>query len=528
MQDPKIQAYRQRPGAWLEMCLLFVLLCCAAAFVVRTRHWPLVGDAPLMHYVVFLISHGMAPYREIVDINMPGTYAIQALAIHLFGGGATGWRILDLLLCGLLTAAMIEIARPYSWFAGAFAGGIFTLLHGRNGLVDTGQRDLFISVLVLFGYVFLFRDLEEVERKRNPLWAVMLFALCIGIAATVKPTVLPLGPALLILAALARSRKNLPFTGMLAAGTICLALPWGVVFLYLLHEHAVSGFFVILFHLIPQHAYFRRRPGLYLVRHCISSVILPLVVLWLPVAYFRKPWRTWQGAALLIGVLMGFVSFYVQRKGYAYHRYPSETLLLLLIGLDLSMALKDSEAGLRAPVRALAALGLAYGVLVIGTGSTVRAVRYNWRNDEFDTMLQADLNHLGGQKLNGQVQCLDMAVGCLNVLYRMKLLQDTGYLYDCYLFMPPRDSTVAWLRERFLDEIRSRPPEVFVVTSHQCSLAPMNYRYDELREWPDFDSFLTRNYTLYADRIPPDKVYWIGKPRRPFGYRIYVRRVAAQ
>ncbi len=67
--------------------LSLVLLTCLATFVVSTYRWPLIGDAALMHYLVFLTRHGMAPYRDIVDMNMPGTYLIEAAVSGLAGGG---------------------------------------------------------------------------------------------------------------------------------------------------------------------------------------------------------------------------------------------------------------------------------------------------------------------------------------------------------------------------------------------------------------------------------------------------------
>ncbi len=109
---------RQNFSSWLLPSLLGVLACSVTVFVVRTWHWPLVGDAPLMHYVVFLIGRGLVPYRDIVDINMPGTYAIEGLVIHLFSGGALAWRLFDLSLCGLATAAMMVLARPLGGLRG--------------------------------------------------------------------------------------------------------------------------------------------------------------------------------------------------------------------------------------------------------------------------------------------------------------------------------------------------------------------------------------------------------------------------
>src|ERR1700761_9495357 len=183
---------------WYKAGLCLAILPCVALFMVRTWHWPLVGDAPLMHYVVFLMDHGRVPYRDIVDINLPGTYLIEGLVIHLFGGGSLAWRIFDFSLVGPVAAAMAAMARPYNWFATVFAATIFLFIHGRDGLIQLGQRDLMSTALLLLAYAFLFRGMRSQEDEKR-FSAFALFGLCAGVSATVKPTALILGPVLLML-----------------------------------------------------------------------------------------------------------------------------------------------------------------------------------------------------------------------------------------------------------------------------------------------------------------------------------------
>ena len=77
-------------------CLLLSL--CVGFFVWRTWHWSLVNDAPQISYLCFLMEHGMAPYRDIIEMNMPGTYLVHLSVMHMLGGGAMAWRIFDLML----------------------------------------------------------------------------------------------------------------------------------------------------------------------------------------------------------------------------------------------------------------------------------------------------------------------------------------------------------------------------------------------------------------------------------------------
>ncbi len=82
-------------------------------------------DSPIMHYVNFLMRHGMRPYQEITDNNMPGAYLTEGWAMRVFGGGDLGWRVYDFFLLGVITAAVTTIAWHRDRLAGIYAGGIF-------------------------------------------------------------------------------------------------------------------------------------------------------------------------------------------------------------------------------------------------------------------------------------------------------------------------------------------------------------------------------------------------------------------
>src|ERR1700733_12158037 len=116
------------------------LFACTLTFCIRTMNWPLVGDASLIHYVAFLIDHGFKPYRDILDLNMPGSYLIDWMVIHILGAGALGSRLYDLLLLLFAGLAMSVIAWRRSRFAALYAACLFALFHGRDGMMQVGQR----------------------------------------------------------------------------------------------------------------------------------------------------------------------------------------------------------------------------------------------------------------------------------------------------------------------------------------------------------------------------------------------------
>jgi len=496
-----------------------ILLVCLAVFVIRTWHWPLVGDALVIHYVVFLMQHGKAPYRQIVDVNMPGAYLVEWLAMHLLGGGSLAWRIFDLLEGAAAAAAMVLIAWPCDRFAGFLAGSLFILLHGRDGLVELGQRDLTMTVLLLFACAFAFHTLRN-PRPGGRVRAAALFGLFLGFATTVKPTPVLLAPPLIALLCLELHRRREPWLRHLVAAGVGFLIPLLAVLLFLLRERAVAAFLSIVFRLIPEHAHLHRLPLGYLLLHSLAANLLPMVLLWLPVALFAGRRRNAEWIALLLGLLFGLASFCIQGKGYSYHRYPAEAFLLLLLCIDLCLALRAQPGARSRWMRPLAAVALAALVVAVGIGSTRKALQFNWRDRQFDTLLRADLTQLGGPALNGKVQCMDMAAGCAAALYRMHLVQATGFLYDCYLLDPGGHYGY---RRRFLNDLESTPPEVFIVTGHSCGETGTQRPYQQIRAWPRFADWFDSHYFLYAQRVPPEPLDWEGRPRRPIGYRIYVR-----
>ena len=496
----------------LKRVFAVVLVTCVTIFVCVTRHWPFVGDEAIIRYVNFLMHHGMAPYRNIVDINMPGAYAVDWLAVHVFGSGSLAWRMFDFTLMGVATAAAMVIAWPYDWFAGIYCSALFILIHGRDGVAQTGQRDLTISVLVLAAAALL------LYARRNNCWAATaLFGVCCGFASAIKPTVLPLGFVLLLMFAIELQREKFPILRHVISGIIGLLVPLLLVVLFLTREHAMPAFMYTLNTLIPYHASIGRLPLSYFLLHSFAWAILPIVLLWLVVAVMKKDWQSWERAVLLICLGFGLLSLVAQGKGYPYHRYLSEAFLLLLAGIDFTGALRD-----RGILKILGAAGLIFGVFVLAPVSTIKAAQYQWKNQEFRTMLENDLNGLGGRNLSGQIQCMDTVGGCVATLNQMQLVQATGFLYDCYLFADKPGPVQEEYRARFWAALEKNPPKIFVLTNELCTNEPSSFQ--KVQRWPQFDEYLRANYAMDMQRTPPDEVLWWSRSMLPDSYRIYVRK----
>jgi hypothetical protein len=491
-----------------------VFLCCMAVLALSWR-WPLVGDIASIHYLVLLMQHGMAPYRDIVDAQMPGTYLLEWAAMHVFGWSAFGARLYDwtiLLVAGL---AAIAIAGPYSRFAGPFAAGMLVVLHIRDGLEQTAERDLTMAALLLASYAFAF----ACARRRSP-WMAFCAGLFASTSATLKPTVLPFAVVLMVLLWIHLRRSRVAISKYVASGLAGLLLPGAACLVFLLRERAFAAFLDAVRGMWPYYAQLDRQPFSSLAFRSVSP-LSSVLVLWL--LLLAAKWRrrrgmgaaSWERVALAAGLLMGFASYLWQGKGFPYHRYPLMAFLLLLTTLDFVAALRG-----RGLLRYLGLAGLATGALVLAPLSVAQVSRFQWRDEGAVPALRAELERLGGPRLAGGVQCLDAFGGCINALYQERLPQSTGFLVDFYFFAQRQTAFTEEMRCRFWEQIERDPPAVFVVSEQSY---PGPNTYGKLNRWPLFADFLSRNYALVDQYRPVHPVAWTRDPQWPFGFRVYVR-----
>jgi hypothetical protein len=537
-----------------RLALAASLTISALLFFLWSWHWPLVGDASLIHYIAFLIERGWAPYRDLGDMNMPGSFLIELGAMHLFGFGDLAWRIFDFTLLAAAAASFLVITRraeldaSASRLAALFAASLFIVLHGRDGLAEGGQRDLTMAVLLLAATAFLFLAVRKSAPSKGVSLTAAAFGLLSGIALTIKPTTLPLTFLQLLLAAYtlrqflsayaareSESPTRIVLLRYVAPAALAYAIAPAIALTFLVREHALPAFLAGFHGIIPYYASLGHRPLGYLLLHSISP-LLPLVLLWLAAlaldgALRNSPlnWlRDWERAALLAGVLFGIINCIVQARGLPYYRYPVLAFLLPLIALDLTRALEVPwTATLRSRATHVVVIAaLAFSGFFLAPQSTILIHRYRWWETDFITTLQQNLTTLGGPALSGRIQCIDSISGCGNVLYRMRLEPSTGVLSDFLLFGPPPGSAdvpiIRDTRTQFTSALASNPPKVIVVTSHLHIDGPDNYL--KLDRWPAFAAYLATNYTLQTEWSPTRTARWWSREETPAGYRIYILR----
>ncbi len=493
-------------------------LCCVAFlalfgyYIAVSLRWPIVWDAQVMHYVRFLLTRGLQPYSDITDMNMPGTYLTEGWAMAVFGWGDLAWRIYEFFLLAVLTASCMIIGGRRRWFAGIFASAFFLAMHASEGPLFAVERDEVMLVLLIASVAVFF-----VAMRRNRAWLMLPFGLLNGLAISLKPTSLLLDVALLIMAyVIMRRRKQsavdfllFGLLGNLAIGTLLLN--------FLERHHAVAGFLFILRTVLPAYGHSSNAAGApHLFRHFMPPALLPLLALALLAAALNRAPADWERFVLWIGVLAGAISYFLQGKGAPYHRYMFVLFLALWIGWELAEAMHSAAFAPRL-VGVLGSLVLFLLVVPYYVVIVHRDAPKGRDPLQLALALDRDLTQLGGDKLQRQVECLDLVNGCLNALYRMRLVGNTGMTGDLLLFDPNGGPATDYYRNWLQTRQNADPANVVVLGDEWYQNGQPSF--SKIDTWPEFASFLHTDYVPVVERH-----FEAGNTH---AYRIYLRKGSA-
>jgi len=207
--------------------------------------WHMVHDAPIFMYFAYLIDHfNYVPYRDLFDVNLPGTYLIYLLVGRFFGYTDFAYRCFDLLyLSGILTINWLCL-KKIGWRAAWCSAVLFGLFYLGAGPIMSVQRDYCI-ILPLSAAIFLASSFPALNDVIKSILVGFLF----GLAATIKPHA-PLGFPLVILCQMWDAQKRDKSSGLslfklfeiFLSSIIGFCVPIIIIFIYLWQTDALTPF----------------------------------------------------------------------------------------------------------------------------------------------------------------------------------------------------------------------------------------------------------------------------------------------
>ena len=470
-----------------------------------SRAWPLIHDAPLMHYVAWLIAQGGVPYRDAFDMNLPGVYLLHLAVLQVGGPGDLPWRLFDLGwlagICGLLAAYCRHIGDGWSAAAGAL---LFGLYHLSGGAWHAGQRDFLLCLFLLLGAWGIARGTEQ-----GASGALLWGGLALGAAMALKPHAALYWA---LCAAIASRDRSVALSAWRAAGLVIaagLVVP-GAVFGWLAWRGGLgsflgvfTGYVVPLYSRIGRASLWQAIEGHAFGRPLVL-LLMALTVLALVTPPLRQP--AYKGLALA-GALYGLVHFVLQGKGWEYQLYPLVLFCCVLApAAVLSWRRADGPRifdlfGARRPI-ALAVWTLL--VVVLGAKG-VEALDAPWIAEKARRVaaITRDLGRLVPP--GATVQVMDTTAGGIHALFRLGSRQPTRFIYDFHFFHDVGDPRIEALRAEFLTSLEAGRPAAVVILEDSWPVPG----YGRLDAFPALRRTLDESYTVAVEGT---------------GYRIHAKR----
>ncbi len=474
----------------------------------RSLGWPLIHDAPLMHYIAWLITQGAVPYRDAFDMNVPGVYLAHLAVLAVGGSGDWPWRLFDLgwlaATCGLLYGYCRPMTTRWAAAAGA---ALFALYHLSGGAWRAGQRDFLLGAFLLAGAWGVARSIEQGGLPRPLFWG----GLALGAGMTVKPHAALYWAICAGAAAWAWRRRGRPV--WLAPGTVLgagLLVP-ALVFGWLGWLGGLRPFIEILTgYVLPLYSHVGRAPALQSLRWYEYGWELWLLFLALGALAMLSPAPRGfaaRKALAVLGAAYGWLHFALQGKGWEYQLYPLALFLCALASTAVARVNRNPWPANLVAFEYRRALAVAlWAVLVVVLGvKGVDALGAPWiaAKERRAAAVTRELGRLVPPGATAQV--MDVTEGGIHALLNLRVRQPTRFLYDFHFFHDAADPRVQALRAEFAAALEAGRPAAIVVFRDTWSRPG----YDRLRELPAVSRLLGRAYGLAVDGD---------------GYRIYVRR----
>lgn len=471
---------RERASLLSPSTLLAVVVGSFLALVAAmSLGWPLVVDSAKMRFGAWLVLEGMAPYREVLEVNLPGTFLLNLALLQI--SSADWWfRAADLATLGLCLASVWLLARP----VGRARAAPVLLLAGYHllglGLYGTLQRDLVVAAMAGLAAVW---TLAWRESPRP--WRLVAAGLVLGVAATIKVHALifalPLGALVL-----ARQRRQLPWP------VLSVLLPLGAALAWVGWHQALGELWWVLTEVIPHYNGWSYQPftdqwlgWLFWVSGAASMPAMARLVLGGLVGLGAGAlvlWRPGRRALLWALALCALAYLFVQGKGFGHHLLPT---LVFLPALVLEALPERGRPWLGA------VLALWFPVAFFLPEEEAARV---YSPEDNQRSLAEDLRSAGP---GASVLAFEFVDDLDDALLREDMVPVMGLVYDIFVFEAEPSPVRDRYRALVMEGIQDQPPDLILVSR---SLELREDPWHKLSTWPQLVVWLEQGYCPPADR----------------------------
>ena len=505
-QPPEESEKRLKPDCWaargdmrttrllrmvvaLAVTIAAVILLAAASASLK---WRYVHDSPLMIYAGFLVADGSVPYRDLFDMNMPGTYLVMAAMGRVFGWDDLAFRVFDLLCLASISVSTFLWTRRFGNLSALAAGVAFPLWYLNGGPILSMQRE-YIALVPFAGMLAV----ATADTGFKPWLQVLVVGILAGMTALIKPQFLLLSlPLLLFL--LQPCTTSVDVRRRLVVFAAGAAIPIGAMFLYLLSTGSLGSFLDVAVNYWSLYAHLdgRHTPisGLPRLLYIVRSTAAGLVTFYAPMAVIglivldgdqRQKRYAW-----MIGGLVILAGLYPAVSGqfWGYHWIPFYYVALSAACLPARLVPSRglSIGGVAPTLGVIFLLFLLSAMSVEQLGGPRKGTGGNTATgDEISRFLRSRMNP------GDTVQPLDWTGGAVHGMLMARAPLATRFMYDFHFYHHISSPYIQKLRGDFMDELVANNPRFIIQVLED---KPWPTGPDTTREFPELQTFLARRY----------------------------------
>jgi hypothetical protein len=484
-----------------------VMALLAVVLAVQSLFWRVQHDAPMVLYPGYLfISGSGVPYRDIFDVNMPGSFLLYGLIAKTVGTSDFALRTLDVLLLAVITLLGYRLFAKLNVRAALFGPLCFCLLYLSNSWWTALQREFFVILFVLLTLSLSINMRRAVLGVGQVVLRAGLCGLIAGCCALIKPQSLPV---FLWIAIWGLSGRR--FSSWMAC-LIGFLLPLIATTLYMYSSGAMAPWLDMMVNywplygniggdirvLAPGEKFSVVLRGLSLVGGYYSVFVVGLLASLVAFRDVRSDASNdkRQLLMLLAGIALLFWLYpAIPGQFWLYHWLPFLYFGSILVGLSLG-ALDFPPArqaiGLALMVAAIVVTSLLFVkpayFQVLGSQPPVKQGRV----DEIVAFLGPRLRQ------GDTIQPLDWTGGAVHAMLILRAPLATRYMQDFYFYHNVSSPYIQGLRRDFLLKFSlARPRFVIRVLSDD---KPWPSGPDTTRNFPELEILLARDYKVVKER----------------------------
>jgi len=492
----------------LELLKYFFIIFLTVMFVVeliQSFKTQMHGDSEYLHYMAYLINeHGFIPYKDLFEINMPGTYLFHIIIGKLFGYSEFALRMLNTIWLLILFVVTWFIMKPFGIIPALASSLLFGLIFLGFGPSMALERDA-IAILPIALAVLI--AIKSQQKYLNLTYFVIgvLFAF----TALIKPF-LAIGFPIIIafmctnsdsyLRTLKNHIKPCIYRGffILIGFMITLSIP----FLWLWYIGALNSFLEMYISYVPLYLQIpgnREFNGTFLnsmyTLYTFTTfqgfgVLFAISMFGVYLVHTLSNSKDLKKLSILLLSLSIFYSLYVLVSGKLWNYYWLPYIYFVSLGTSIVLFLPSKNIGYLKIFPFFAFIVATMPIFHQQYSLFTKIVTQSHTITHADIQEKEITNYLNKNLTsNDKVQTLGWDLPPLEAMLNAKAIPATKYIIKLQFFHHISNPYIQYLRKDFIEKMIQEMPK-FIIDIHSFK----SLELDGPNQFPELKQFIKRHY----------------------------------